>query len=271
MDYFRKTYFLVLFLFSTNAAFGWGNHVVFTNICVDAIQSNSLDNLKYDYVPIDEALKSIGIQSKAEFAHIYQIQENKIQVQKINLTNWKEIIAFASSEPDMGMDQELNVSSDQDMMGGYHGLSSQGFRHMFYRKYDILSPLETLHVPPRKMGQAPERAKLFFELSQKFYNQKQYYWAIRTLGWGLHYVQDLSQPYHVSQFASFQLLAFSKLFQSFSALVKETTRLVSNYHLSFEELVDVNLSKNQIWQKAAVGAINFEEFNKLFNLNHLLF
>ncbi|MEW6057526.1 MAG: hypothetical protein AB1540_13015, partial [Bdellovibrionota bacterium] len=134
---------------------------------------------------------------------------------------------------------------DQKYMGGFTGSSSQGFRHMFYRAWSLMEPLVTFHFPLHEMGQAPDRAALYFKLALQAGKAGHAFWAHRFLGWGLHYVQDLSQPYHASQFASFRLLPIMTLIRDgWEATVRETTRRVSNYHLSFEDYTDLLLASS---------------------------
>jgi len=55
----------------------------------------------------------------------------------------------------------------------------------------------------------------------------------------MHYVQDLSQPFHSAQIPSLAMVPWSALLewppaQAFASLVKETNRTISNYHYAYE-------------------------------------
>ena len=89
------------------------------------------------------------------------------------------------------------------------------------------------------MGFAPERAALYFELARQARAAGHAFWSYRFLGWGLHYVQDLGQPYHTTQFASLKLLPLRVLMTvGWEPFVAETQRVVGNFHLSFEHYAD---------------------------------
>lgn len=264
MAYFHKKYSLYIAIafsiFPINA-YSWGNHTAFTDICIRGIE-NKYRNQQIIFEPINIVLKDIGFNSLDEFSDHLKIRKSHVPISDIKKSNWKDVVVAASVEPDFGMDQELNVSDDQKMMGGFHGLSSQGFRHMYYHKWEWSRPLQSFHVPLREMGEAHKRAALYFDLAQKAYKKGHFFWAFRFLGWGIHYVQDLAQPYHVSQFGSFDLLALSKIFKSWGAVISETTRLVSNFHLSFEEYIDYNLMKKNNWVLVANGFSKKDFFNQ---------
>jgi hypothetical protein len=155
-----------------------------------------------------------------------------------------QVLAIASQEPDGGMDQDLELAPYQATMGGTAGPASQAVRHMFFLPFTWEHPLDSFHWPLEAMGQATERAERYFNLALIYARNEQWFWAMRFLGWGLHYVQDLAQPYHCSQFGSVRLLAFGTLFRerSFEAFVKETTRVVGNFHLAFERAFDGELA-----------------------------
>ncbi|TFW05331.1 phospholipase [Oxalobacteraceae bacterium OM1] len=115
-----------------------------------------------------------------------------------------EVVASASDEPDYGLD--LGVWEDNDTpYGKVYGFGKQPFG----------SPkLEFSSQAPLHMGffhenwimykaagflkrTFPEyRIHLYQTLSQFAFRNGHPYWGWRFAGWALHYVQDLTQPYH---------------------------------------------------------------------------
>jgi hypothetical protein len=157
-----------------------------------------------------------------------------------------DILVEAVKQPDDGMDQNLNITPDQKYMGGFEGPSSQAIRHMYYRPFSMMAPLTTFHYPLREMGEAPERAEIYFQLAGYAKAGGHPYWAWRFLAWGLHYVQDLTQPFHASQFGSFRLLPLGVLLTlGWEPFVKETTRIVGNYHIALEQYAGDVLDLNR--------------------------
>lgn len=141
-------------------------------------------------------------------------------------------------EPDLGMDQDLPESDDplheRKWMGGSTGPTSQGFRHMFFPGIEWGSPVQTFQLPFHAIGQAEERIHTLLARSNQFFSEGDLFWGYRTLFWMLHYVQDLHQPFHVTQVPYYQMLPLKKLFSGF---VAASTQVMSNYHYAYEGLV----------------------------------
>jgi hypothetical protein len=132
-----------------------------------------------------------------------------------------EILVGYAMEPDWGMDQELKVSWQQRFMGGYTGLSSQGYFHMYY-------PAVTLHlpVPVLSMGVAPKRSEQWMQMGREAFARGDEYWGWRFTAWALHYLEDVAQPYHSTQ--------THRRFIRPKSLIQGTTNCTSNFHLLFE-------------------------------------
>ena len=145
------------------------------------------------------------------------------------------IMILAVDDPDQGMDQDLPAASDpgneRKFMGGLTGPTSQGFRHMFFGGWKLFHPIATFQVPFHALGQAPERIRILAKFSRTLFKAGDFAWGIRIIGWAMHYVQDLSQPFHAAQIPNVRMIPFSHLFTD---LVPETTRVISNYHWVFE-------------------------------------
>ncbi|PMQ01511.1 MAG: hypothetical protein CBR30_05785 [Dictyoglomus sp. NZ13-RE01] len=93
----------------------------------------------------------------------------------------KTIITRYVTEPDNGMDENLNLSSMQKLMGG-----SSGWRHMYFITFQ----------GALKLGEAPKRIIHFWNLAREAFQKGDYYWGFRFFAYSLHYLQDLSMPFH---------------------------------------------------------------------------
>lgn len=245
---------ILLCFCGASQAFAWEAHDRVTRLALQSYEN--LDEFAFE--PIAEALPALSAKPGTAPATTTQLSEQLgINGAKIDW-EWKpkssegdsvsaavETIAFSSLEADAGMDQDLDVSDDQKYMGGTKGPSSQGFRHMYYRRFSPAEPLATFHFPFREMGEAPRRARIFFDLAVQAKKAGHLFWAYRFLGWGVHYVQDLGQPYHANQLGSPTLFPLWELItRGFEAAVAEATRLSGNFHLSFERYADYFLGMN---------------------------
>ncbi|WP_375739284.1 phospholipase [Pseudomonas boanensis] len=114
------------------------------------------------------------------------------------------VLASASDEPDYGHD--INLFSDNPGEAGArynfgpqpfgdsrYEYSSQAPFHMgYYHESELVyrgAPFLTRTYPEMRVFQYIGLARFAFESGHP-------YWGYRFLGWGLHYVQDLTQPYH---------------------------------------------------------------------------
>lgn len=91
------------------------------------------------------------------------------------------IITRYVTEPDNGMDENLNLNSMQKLTGG-----SSGWRHQYYIALKGIL----------KLGEAPKRIIHFWNLAKEAFQKKDYYWGFRFFAYSLHYLQDLTQPFH---------------------------------------------------------------------------
>lgn len=232
-----------LLLVAGAPAMAWDNHALLTRLSLagwDKWESAPFE-------PIEKALKDLTVDglkldSRKSLGKLLQIRHHHVDwdspgpepegADSRGLT----VLAWSADTPDQGMDQELRLSEDQEWMGGYTGLPSQAFRHMYWPAWNWRQPLVTLHLPhpTQPMGVAHERAQIFFDLALQAKNTGHTFWAYRFLGFALHYMQDLTQPYHCQQAGSIVLLPYGKILRGKEAFLKEATRIVSNFHLAFE-------------------------------------
>ncbi len=159
-------------------------------------------------------------------------------------TTGREILlSEAADDPDNGMDRELADSADpagdRKWMGGETGPNSQGFRHMYFGGWRFRAPVTTFQVPMRSVGQAPERTQILAQDARELFQKGERAWGFRVMAWAMHFVQDLSQPFHSVQIPNLKLVPWYALLtwppgKAFKELVAETTRSISNYHYAYE-------------------------------------
>lgn len=159
----------------------------------------------------------------------------------------REVLAgTATDEPDMGMDQNLDESADplneRKFMGGLEGVTSQGFRHMYFGGWKLTFPIRTFQIPTHPIGQAAERTQAIAVKARELLQNGQPLWGYRLLGWAMHFVQDLAQPFHSVQIPHLGMVPWATLWswppeKAFGELVKQTTRTISNYHFAYEGYV----------------------------------
>lgn len=149
---------------------------------------------------------------------------------------------------DSGMDEDLPNSADprgdRRWLGGSTGPSSKGFRHFYYGGWNPLQPIASFQIPAHAIGIAPERAGLIGARARAALRAGPKYvaWGYRLLGWTLHYLQDLTQPFHASQDLSPLLMPWKTLlvwppWEHEDRFLQEAYRIVTNYHWALEGYV----------------------------------
>jgi len=194
----------VLALSSVNV-FSWNSHFFYTEL---AIKNNDWVNnfpeieiTPYTYEDIDHD------EYNPEF--VIKYIDEKIG-EKVKAS---DILINYSDEPDWDLDTNLDLNKIQALTGG-----SQGYRHMYFSVFGGLL----------KAGVAPQRANHFFEMSKFAFEKGDNYWGFRFAARTLHYLEDVSQPYHTYP-APLDVL-FKKFFN-----VKKLTVLVTNAHYGYED------------------------------------
>ena len=147
-----------------------------------------------------------------------------------------EVIASANDEPDFGMDIGLFEDNGTDF-GQRYGFgiqpfgnpnleySSQAPFHMGFYHLDWL----TRTAQPSLLRTYPLwRIALFGELAELAFATGHDYWGWRFLGWGLHYVGDLTQPYHAIPLPGVGTV--DALWSVVQGKTGELVQLVSNRH-----------------------------------------
>jgi hypothetical protein len=196
---------LSILLLSSENVFSWNNHYFYTEL---AIKNNywintfpEIEVTPYTYQEIDQD------EYNPEF--VIKYVDEKIG-EKVKAS---DILIKYSDEPDWDLDTNLELNRIQALTGG-----SRGYRHMYSSLFGGLL----------RGGAAPQRANHFFEMSKAAFERDDNYWGFRFAARAIHYLEDLSQPYHTYP-APLDVL-FKKFFK-----VKKLTILITNAHYGFED------------------------------------
>ena len=129
-----------------------------------------------------------------------------LRIQEGAMLTALDVVASASDEPDYGLDLGLwDNNADAQELG--YAFGKQAFGNPAV-EYSTQAPFHMgfFHESPIIYKAAgflrrtlPEyRIHLYQTLSKHAFNTGHTYWGWRFAGWALHYVQDLTQPYHTS-------------------------------------------------------------------------
>jgi hypothetical protein len=161
------------------------------------------------------------------------------------LSPWDILFTF-SDEPDWGMDQDLYVLDGRPYgeapFGIRTGPSSQGPFHMaFFHE----NPLLYLLLPALRRSFVEERCRLSFALADLAFRAQFPYWGWRFAAWAVHYLQDITQPYHARAFPPSLLSVVRRFLTSgtasgFGGLLRDTLKA---HHFLFEGLVHFLLNE----------------------------
>lgn len=132
--------------------------------------------------------------------------ETFLALQEGQMIGADEVLVSATDEPDYDLDLYLFEDSGSEV-GKIYGFGSQPFGnpavefssqapfHMgFYYEPGIIFALAGF----LKRTYPEYRIHQFTELSNLAFRTGHPYWGYRFAGWALHYIQDLTQPYHSS-------------------------------------------------------------------------
>lgn len=164
-----------------------------------------------------------------------------VRLQEGEMVNPLKVVVGANDEPDYGMDIGLYVNNETEYGQRYEfgkqpfgnpnlSFGSKAPFHMiFMYESQIMESMA-----PQILKTYPEyRIKLYKTLSEFAFQTGHDYWGWRIMGWGLHYIGDLSQPYHTTTFPGVKTISI--LWKEITGKRKEATQLVSNRHLAIEK------------------------------------
>lgn len=218
------------------------------------------------------AMPAVDISVFKDFGHL-----NHLPLQALtsgDLVSAVDVVVSANDEPDHGHDIGLFTDSGTDH-GQLYGFGEQPFGnpnleygtqapfHMgFYHESPILYALggflkET--YPQMRIHQYKGLAELAFANGHD-------YWGYRFMGWGLHYIGDFSNPYHVTPVPGNSTLStiwvglLSML--GFPQSQKEAVQLVSNRHTVLEDFQSVIMTRayeEHNYQHPAIQALTVKQ------------
>jgi hypothetical protein len=183
-----KRFAVLVWLFSLTVAFAWSAHETLTYLIVKSTLPNADDLVEitpYSYnekriynierLILDDVCGRFMVNFIPSWAKFYPPDpapiNNKVPV-------W-QVLTVYSVEPDLGMDEGLNLSPLQSIIG-----NSQGVRHMKYKLlfFDFFEGSESFLY--------------FVEMSKQAFQRNDRYWGYRFLARAIHHLEDLSMPYH---------------------------------------------------------------------------
>lgn len=157
------------------------------------------------------------------------------------------VLASASDEPDYGMDIHLWEDSPSDW-GKVYGFSVQPFGNPalsyssqapFHMGFMHESKILYLAAPFIKRTFPLYRSHQFTSLAELAFRTGHHYWGWRFTGLSLHYLQDLTQPYHASLApgdSTLKLMSANALAMAGMPGMKDGLMvLLSNRHLALEK------------------------------------
>lgn len=228
------------FALISSSAYAWYDHTVVMQWAQPRLEAEA--RLPFESwaapTPKEDSLEN----RYAEIASLLLLQKS-VKLKSSEAKTYGELLRLSVEDPDYGIDRDLPDSADPNddrkFMGGTKGASSQGFRHMYWSGWDWKRPISTFQYPPRALGQSLDRIELLANEARERLRKGDTIWGLRILGWTLHYLQDLTQPFHAVQFPSLKMIPLESLLvwppeKIFPNFVSETTRVVTNYHWAYE-------------------------------------
>lgn len=158
-----------------------------------------------------------------------------------------DVLATASDEPDFGLDIYLFFDNGKDI-GKDYGFGEQSFgdpnkyygsQAPFHLGFYHESGIIFLAGGFLKRTYPRYRVQQFTALARYAFKTGHPYWGYRFLGWGLHYVGDLSQPFHTRVLPSYSTLGmlwiYFKSILGFDTDKNSAAERVSTRHTLIED------------------------------------
>ena len=165
-----------------------------------------------------------------------------------------DVAATASNEPDYGMDIGL-FEDNNTPFGLEYGFGAQPFGNPnldygsqapFHMGIYHESWIVYLFAAFLKETYPEYRIHLFKSLSEFAFSRGQDYWGWRFMGWGLHYLGDLSMPYHTAALPGYSTLRM--LWVNLLSMLgwpgpqEDAIQLASNRHVALETFQGIILN-----------------------------
>ena len=248
--------FLWILLFPIRSAFAWDQHYLITRGALTVLPD--IVKMTVSVTSFESLLAAMNFSTHQQF-------NESIIIHKAFRFSFKagekvgdsipiiDVLSKYSDEPDWSMDQEIFIEGqypkrwkkEYGMMGGKTGIASGAFRHMVWPEFSLAHPLATFKLPfsnfNKGMGEAPERAQLFIELSRKAKALGHTYWQARFIANAIHYLEDVNNPFHSTQTPTKKFIGmpFTNILygSGFKNYVQAVTNIVSYYHWAFEQYI----------------------------------
>ncbi|MBI3556432.1 MAG: hypothetical protein HY074_09235 [Deltaproteobacteria bacterium] len=157
-----------------------------------------------------------------------------------------EVISIYSDEPDWNMDDDVPQLRGKGIAEAGEGTATRTLRHFWYEGENSFG------VDFGKDQHTDRRAQLFYELALIAFEVHEPYWGYRFIANALHYIQDMTQPYHTKALISDSLIDKISLIRA----------KLCEWHKSENCGDDFTLSSQVIKNAWVVGAYHgaFEDF-----------
>ncbi|HSW66946.1 MAG TPA: hypothetical protein VLH16_00035, partial [Bacteroidales bacterium] len=165
------------------------------------------------------------------------------------------IVAAANDEPDFGFDIGL-FEDNGTWFGAKYGFGNQSFGNPnlefssqapFHMGFYHQSWIAYAAAPFLERTFPEYRIHLFKTLAEYAFMTGHDYWGWRFLGWSMHYLGDLSMPYHSSVLpgvSTFRMLWINtKAIIGFPRSRDAAVQLVSNQHMVMEKFIGLELQQ----------------------------
>ena len=181
-----------------------------------------------------------------------------------DLVSAAAVVSTASDEPDFGLDIGLYADNGTEH-GKRYGFGNQPFGNPnleygsqapFHMGFYHLDWLTSLAQPGLLQTYPLYRTELYRKLAVLAFSNGHDYWAWRFMGWGLHYVGDLAQPYHAVPLPDTGIL--KSLWIVATEKTGEALQLVSNRHgviEAFQKAVVANALVDQDWDQSTLREV----------------
>ncbi len=168
-------------------------------------------------------------------------------VQKGDLVQPLEVLATAGDEPDFGLDLNLFTDNGPEFGNDYgFGIQSFGDPKIYYSTqvpfhigYYHESKIIFMAAGFLKRTYPQYRVHQFFTLARYAFQTGHKYWGYRFLGWGMHYICDLTQPYHARVLPNYGTLGMlwinTKAIAGDETAKNDAIDRISNRHTTIEK------------------------------------
>lgn len=190
-------------------------------------------------------------------------ESNYVPVSEGEEVSALDVVASASYEPDFGLDIGL-WGDNNTAHGGRYAFGAQPFGNPklsygtqapFHMGFYNESPIIFAAAGFLKRTLPEYRIQLFQALAAQAFRSGHPYWGWRFTGWALHYVQDLTQPYHsrvLPGVGTVRMLWINAIAMAgFEGAKNDAITLVSNRHTVVE-----NYQMNRFLQAYEKGDMN---------------